>query len=358
MKPFITTFLSLRRRSAMTRYAGAALLVCLSFGLRVALDDILDGYPVVHFFPALVLGTLWFGVGPGLMAVALSAVLALPFVAPADDGMPWLQQFATLPGRLDALPARGWAGPALFVVISLVVVAIIAALHNALDTLAQSEQQQAMLLREIYHRIRNDLQSVTSLLMVAETRAGALEAGELAKAGERVRVLGLVYSSLQRLQREPFVPARAFLSQLVENLAVAHGTGRPVTFTVSVEDVNLPQRAAVTLGLAANELVTNALKYAFPDGRAGTIAVSLATEGDRWVLRVEDDGVGLSPGPATTAGAAEDSAGHADTAGKRRRAGLGHLLLEQLARQCAGQLGWTNDNGLKAWLSVPAVPGA
>ncbi|TWB12873.1 two-component sensor histidine kinase [Nitrospirillum amazonense] len=373
MKPFITTFLSLRRRSAPIRYAGAAVLVCLAFGVRIALDDVLDGYPVVHFFPALVLGTLWFGVGPGLLAVVLSTTLALPFFAPAADGPPWAQQLATLPGRLAALPPRGWAGPALFVVISLAVVSIIAALHDALDTLAAGEEQQAMLLREIYHRIRNDLQSVSSLLMVAESRAGAKEAGELAKAGERVRVLGLVYSSLQRLQREPFVPARAFLGQLVENLAAAHVAGRPIAFTVEVEDLKLPQRAAVTLGLAANELLTNALKYAFPAGRPGTVAVRLGTEGgtegQRWVLRVEDDGVGLPPpapngeSPATTAGPAEDSGTedsgtHGTHHPRPPRTGLGHLLLEQLARQCGGQLGQVSDGGVKAWLAVPATPEA
>ncbi|TWB25775.1 sensor histidine kinase [Nitrospirillum bahiense] len=364
MKPFITTFLSLRRRSAPVRYIGAALLVCLAFGVRLALDDVLDGYPVVHFFPALVLGTLWFGVGPGLVAVVLSTTLALPFFAPADDGMPWPQQLATLPDRLAALPPKGWAGPALFVVISLVVVSIIAALHDALDTLAAGEQQQAMLLREIYHRIRNDLQSVSSLLMVAESRAGAKEAGELAKAGERVRVLGLVYSSLQRLQREPFVPARAFLGQLVENLAAAHVAGRPITFTVEIEDLKLPQRAAVTLGLAANELLTNALKYAFPAGRPGTVAVRLGTEGQRWVLRVEDDGVGLPPptpnggSPATTAGPAEDSGTDGIHHPRPAPTGLGHLLLEQLARQCGGELGQVSDGGVKAWLAVPATPEA
>ncbi|TWB45762.1 sensor histidine kinase [Nitrospirillum pindoramense] len=356
MTPFLTTFLALRRRPAPLRYAGAALMVILSFGLRMALDELLDGYPVLQFFPALVLATLCFGVGPGLASVALSTVLALPFIAPADDTLTWAQQLATLPDRLAALPPKAWAGPCLFVIIGLVVVSIIAALHRALDTLAAGEQQQAMLLREIYHRIRNDLQSVSSLLMVAESRAGGVEAAELAKAGERVRVLGLVYSSLQRLQREPFVPARSLLEQLVENLAAAHATGRPITFTVEVEDVQLPQRAAVTLGLAANELLTNALKYAFPDGRTGTVAVRLATEGEQWVLRVEDDGVGLGPpsndkDPATSAGSAEDSG-----TGARPPAGLGRLLLEQLARQCGGQLGQVSDGGVKAWMAVPATP--
>ncbi|MDE1145200.1 MAG: sensor histidine kinase [Azospirillaceae bacterium] len=358
MKSVIAALLPLRRRPASLRYAGAALLVLLAFGLRVVLDDFLDGYPVIQFFPALVLGTLCFGRGPGLAAVALSTLLALPFIAPADDGMTLMRQAATLGDRLAAMPPRGWMGPALFIVISLVVVAIVAALHHTMDSLERAEQQQAMLLREIYHRIRNDLQSISSLLMVAETRAGGAEAAELAKAGERVRVLGLVYSSLQRLQREPFVPARTFLGQLVDNLAAAHAGGRPITFAVEVGDLNLPQRAAVTLGLAANELVINALKYAFPDGRAGTIVVRLAAEGDQWVLRVEDDGVGLPPtatsAPPGTPGPAEDSG----PAGKtlRPRTGLGRPLLEQLARQCGGQLGQASDGGLKAWLSVPVTP--
>ncbi|MDZ5649377.1 sensor histidine kinase [Nitrospirillum sp. BR 11828] len=361
MTPFLSTFLSLRQRPTALRYAGAAFMVILSFGLRIALDELLDGYPVLQFFPALVLATLCFGVGPGLMSVALSTVLALPFIAPADDSLTWAQEWATLPDRLAVLPSKAWVGPGLFVIIGLVIVAIIAALHRALDTLAAGEQQQAMLLREIYHRIRNDLQSVSSLLMVAESRAGGAEAAELAKAGERVRVLGLVYSSLQRLQREPFVPARSLLEQLVENLAAAHATGRPITFTVAVEDVQLPQRAAVTLGLAANELLTNALKYAFPDGRAGTVAVCLATEGERWVLRVEDDGVGLGvpdngKDPATSAGSAEDSGAGMRSTGMRPTAGLGRLLLEQLARQCGGELGQASDGGVKAWMAVPATP--
>ncbi|WP_376100716.1 sensor histidine kinase (plasmid) [Roseomonas sp. CCTCC AB2023176] len=100
-----------------------------------------------------------------------------------------------------------------------------------------------------------------------------------------------------------------------------------MTLAIHAEAHPLPTERAVYLGLVLNELVTNALKYAFPEGRPGRIAVSLRCEGETFVLRVEDDGIGLDE---------NGDKDETDTRDERPRGGLGTRLLHGLAGQLRG----------------------
>jgi two-component sensor histidine kinase len=91
---------------------------------------------------------------------------------------------------------------------------------------------------------------------------------------------------------------------------------------------------ALALGLATNELVTNAVKHAFPDGREGAISVSFTRVADGWQLAVTDDGVGI---PVD------------------RKSGLGSGLIEQFVRQAGGSLAVTGGTGTQAVIHLPAA---
>ena len=136
--------------------------------------------------------------------------------------------------------------------------------------------------------------------------------------------------------------------------ALSGGELRPVALIARSESHTLDAERAVHLGLVLNELVTNAVKYAFPDNGAGTVRVRFARDGDGFLLAVSDDGVGLPPdeGPAA-----------AQRAGKRPLGtGLGTRLLQGLAAQLRGTLSRRRGEGgagTLAELRFPvAEPGA
>ncbi len=125
---------------------------------------------------------------------------------------------------------------------------------------------------------------------------------------------------------------KEFIEGLCRDLdrAVSGGELRPVALIAEAESHTLDAERAVHLGLVLNELVTNALKYAFPDNGAGTVRVRFNREGESFVLSVSDDGVGL---PAHETSAAMRAAGE-----RPLGTGLGTRLLQGLAAQLRGAL--------------------
>ncbi len=145
-----------------------------------------------------------------------------------------------------------------------------------------------------------------------------------------------------------------FIEGLCRDLERAQSGGelRPVALIAQAESHILDAERAVHLGLVLNELVTNALKYAFPDNGAGTVRVRFACEGESFALSVSDDGVGMS--------ADETPSAASRTAGKQRPlgTGLGTRLLQGLAAQLRGTLSrhrGENGAGTLAELRFPVV---
>jgi PAS domain S-box-containing protein len=201
-------------------------------------------------------------------------------------------------------------------------------------TLALS--QRDLLLREVYHRVKNNLQIVDGLL-VMQARELTDEAAKTALIGLRNRVyaLGLVHHQLMGssdLQTFDFAP---FLEELSANI-LEGGAAREVTLDVKAVPLNVGLDFAIPLGLLVTELVTNSLKHAFPDGR-GRIEVELARAGDGSVsLVVADNGRGLA-------------AARADSDGPR---GLGENIIKGLVAQLRGTMSVSEDNGTRSEVRV------
>ena len=143
------------------------------------------------------------------------------------------------------------------------------------------------------------------------------------------------------------VGVRGFLDALAADLRPTLLAGRAVALEVEAEeDVQLPAERAVPLGLVVNEAVTNALKHAFPKGRAGTVRVRFAREGGGYALTVADDGIGPSPAPRTE----DDGAASGGPAGTR--------LIGALARQLGGTVEWRGPPGTAVVVSFPGPDAA
>jgi PAS domain S-box-containing protein len=191
-----------------------------------------------------------------------------------------------------------------------------------------AEAKQAELFDELNHRVKNNLAMVSGLLDLQAKQASPAARGELAKAAERVRSIADVHAALagDASGKVGSVDFAAYLEDLVGRLDRSLGLPEGVRLALRAEPAHLPAEAAVPLGMAVNELVTNAVKYAYPSPTAGPIEVALEREGEDLLLSVRDQGVGLP------------------TSGGGR--GLGMRLVRSLAGQAGGEL------------SIGAGPGA
>ena len=157
-----------------------------------------------------------------------------------------------------------------------------------------------MLLREIHHRVKNNLQVVSSLVSLqADTQTDAGVRTLLGDVRDRVRSMALVHELLYSSDSLAVVDFAEYTRSLLRYMLHTHGeVAAKVKLTLAVQPLELPVEAAVHCGLILNELVSNALKHAFPGRQSGEIVVSLDREaaGGLVCLRVRDSGVGLAAG--------------------------------------------------------------
>lgn len=159
-----------------------------------------------------------------------------------------------------------------------------------------SLQEKEVLLKEIHHRVKNNLQIISSLLNLQTqgiTDTGTLQAMRDSQA--RVRSMALIHEKLYQSENLANIEFGEYVKSLSNDLFRAYrGHAGGVQLKVQVDEVFLGLDQAVSCGLILNELMTNALKYAFPDRKSGTIWVELSAGQGRMVnLRVADDGIGI-----------------------------------------------------------------
>lgn len=150
-----------------------------------------------------------------------------------------------------------------------------------------------LLMREIHHRVRNNLQIVSSLLSLQARLPESSTA--LQDCQSRIESIALVHEQLYRTENLNQIDLGDYLASLsVRLFASLGGSSRDIELKLNLISANVSVDQAVALGLILNELVTNSLKHAFPDGRPGVVEVTL-TRSEGWLsMRVRDDGVGKS----------------------------------------------------------------
>ncbi|GAB3220577.1 hypothetical protein GCM10027423_52360 [Spirosoma arcticum] len=191
--------------------------------------------------------------------------------------------------------------------------------------------EKEWMLREIHHRVRNNLQIVISLLnSQAASLADKAALSAIQESQHRVQAMALIHQKLYQSEQIARVEMASYIHDLIDYLRDSYTHPRSVRFKLSLKPLELDVTLAVPLGLIINEAVTNALKYAFPQDHSGTISLSLQqVENKTYQLTISDDGVGL---PADF-----DSA---------RSGSLGMTLIRGLSQQLDGELTITGSPGV------------
>lgn len=162
-----------------------------------------------------------------------------------------------------------------------------------------SLREKEVLLKEIHHRVKNNLQVISSLLNLQAQHLPEPEARNLfGEAQRRVQSIALVHERLYQSRDLSHIGFDEYVRALIDNLFYTQDAkARGIEARLALDSVRLSIDAAIPCGLIVNELVTNSLKYAFPEGRPGTISIQMAVnDNGRVELQVSDDGIGLPPG--------------------------------------------------------------
>ena len=191
-------------------------------------------------------------------------------------------------------------------------------------------REHEILIKEIHHRVKNNMQILSSLMRMQGrvTESDALK--EILRDGEaRVMSMSLIHEKLYQsksLSDIDFGPyCETLTSQLVQMLA---GPGDDLSVDVSASGIELPLDTALPCGLIVNELVSNAIKYAFPDRAGGKITIDVVSDGEgKYHMVVADDGVGMPP------------------VEKRRKGSLGMRLVDMLSDQLDGHFETVSEPG-------------
>lgn len=159
----------------------------------------------------------------------------------------------------------------------------------------KSLQEKDMLLREIHHRVKNNLQVISSILTLqGRYSRDPLIEGAIKKGKDRVRTMALIHENLYQKENLAGVNMKRYLEKLFSSLFHSYNINESkIELILNIEDINLDVDTVVPIGLAVNELITNSLKYAFPDNRDGIIKVGLAEKNNELQLTVEDNGIGM-----------------------------------------------------------------
>jgi PAS domain S-box-containing protein len=203
-----------------------------------------------------------------------------------------------------------------------------------LDT---SLKEKEILLREIHHRVKNNLQIVASLLNLQSRSIHDEETlAAISESQNRVRAMALVHEKLYQARNISEIDLDEYVRFLGNSLFQFYGVkGRQISLQTDISGISVDINTAVPLGLIINELISNSLKYAFPDSRKGTIRVSVRQLDDTYSILFQDNGIGIPDGLDW-----------------RNTQSLGLRLVNSLVDQLDGTIELTKEKGTMYTISI------
>jgi len=198
------------------------------------------------------------------------------------------------------------------------------------DLLAEKE----LILKEVHHRIKNNMTAIRSLLSLqAASLTDTSAVTALEDTGNRIQSMMMLYETLYKSSNFMDVSLREYLPPLIDEIISNFPNAGDVRIEKRIDDFSLEVKKVQPLGIIVNELLTNSMKYAFPDGAVGRIGVSASLDEGHVAVIVQDDGRGLP-----------------ESADPRHSTGFGLMLIEALATQLGGTIRMERGNGTKAVL--------
>jgi two-component sensor histidine kinase len=203
------------------------------------------------------------------------------------------------------------------------------------NALSLKNNQNVLLLKEIHHRVKNNLEVVSGLLALQSAKIGDPNMQEVMLASQnRVHSMGILHQKLYQSEQLAFIEMKNYFENLCINILDSYNESERIKVNIDMQDLELDVDTAVPLGLIVNELITNSLKYAFPNGEKGNIDLSLEKlKEDDFQLKISDNGIG-KPLDAKVKGT-----------------GFGTQLVELLTRQIDGKMIQDISNGTMILIS-------
>jgi len=166
---------------------------------------------------------------------------------------------------------------------------------NAEKQIRQSLKEKEILLKEIHHRVKNNLTVVSSLLMLQADKVKDEQYKTMFNESiNRVRTMASIHEKLYQSEDLANIDLSAYIKDLAENTFTSYGSGPRIKLITDIQPVTLGIDASIPCGLIVNELITNSMKYGFPEERDGEIKLSLSTNDRGEIeLTVSDNGVGM-----------------------------------------------------------------
>ncbi|HMR89855.1 MAG TPA: histidine kinase dimerization/phosphoacceptor domain -containing protein [Saprospiraceae bacterium] len=203
------------------------------------------------------------------------------------------------------------------------------------EQISKALDEKNILLREIHHRVKNNLQVISSLLKLQSQYIedeGAVKA--IAEGRNRVHSMALLHQNLYKEDNLTGVNMKEYFTNLIEGLFDAYNI-TDIRLETEIEDLTLDIDTVIPLGLVANELVSNALKHAFENADNGVLSVKLWEEGDRLIFNVKDNGSGYDENLVAE--------------GKKS---FGQKLIRSLSDKLEADIHVTSNNGTNVTLSI------
>lgn len=213
-------------------------------------------------------------------------------------------------------------------------------LNTAQASLLARNAENELLLKEIHHRVKNNLEVVSSLLALQSNQIDDENTKEAMLEGQnRVQSIGIVHQKLYQGKNLGAIEMKDYFINLSDSILDSFGATKRVQVECAMNALNVDIDTAVPLGLIVNELLTNTIKYAFPDGRSGKVQIKLEQKSDGVLqMQISDNGVGKS---STINGT-----------------GFGGQLISLLTQQLGGTMKEENNNGTHVFFEFKSVKAA
>ncbi len=196
----------------------------------------------------------------------------------------------------------------------------------------KSAKEKELLLKELHHRVKNNLQVISSILELQSLKSDNKELSKILKVGQdRIHAMSLIHQQLYQNNNISSINFKEYISTLIEHIKISnYQESVVVQFKIDTKDFTFPVNISVPLGLIINELITNAYKHAFTNRNKGKITIQLNKKSREniYILLIKDNGIGMS-NPIDF--------NNIDT--------LGLKLVKLLAKQLQGTMEYVNDNG-------------